>query len=171
MDIVERVYKLLSLLEICGGEIKTKKKLHKMVYLLQCIGEDFDQTYQYHFYGVFSPTLAADIDFAKKSGLILETDGDYLGTVFKLDPDYSSSVSRTALLRPNAAELAKTLVSQEPRMLEALSTIVYLHQNGHRETKLQEKLSDLKPNLKEFYSDAFELAHSLFQIGNPQPVQ
>jgi len=166
MSIFERIEKISALLFAASpeGKIESKKKLHKLVYLLQQAGEDFDEDFIFYHFGVFSPTLASDLEFAKNAGQIRieEPQGDDWGYVIKLS-DKSLGMPRISL-SDNAKDLVQHLADREPQLLETLSTIVYLNQNYYRGSALEQKLRQLKPDLSEHYSEAFKLSRELFQI-------
>ncbi|MCK4791269.1 MAG: hypothetical protein KAV87_46480, partial [Desulfobacteraceae bacterium] len=88
MSIFKRIEKLSALLSAASPErkIESKKKLHKLVYLLQQAGEDFDENFIFYYFGVFSPTLANDLEFAEKAGVIVieEPKGGAWGYTIKL---------------------------------------------------------------------------------------
>jgi len=166
MSIFERIEKLSALLSAASpeGKIESKKKLHKLVYLLQQAGEDFDEDFIFYHFGVFSPTLAGDLEFAKNAGQIRieEPQGNDWGYVIKLS-DKLPGKPRISL-SDSAKKLVQHLADREPQLLETLSTIVYLNRNYYRGSALAQKLRDLKPDLSEHYSEAFKLSRELFQI-------
>ena len=44
---IDRIPKLQALVKLLGNRVKSKKKLHKLIYLLQQVGEDFGYKYVY----------------------------------------------------------------------------------------------------------------------------
>jgi uncharacterized protein YwgA len=166
MSIFERIEKLSALLSAASpeGKIESKKKLHKLVYLLQQAGEDFDENFIFYYFGVFSPTLANDLEFAKKAGVITieEPKGDAWAYTVKLIN--KELKQEHGCLSNNSINLINKLVNREPQLLETLSTIVYLNRNYYRGSDLKQKLRELKPDLSEHYTEAFKLSRELFQI-------
>lgn len=161
MNRIDRIEKLRVLLNTVGGNIHSRKKLHKMVYLLQSHiqGEDFDQDFIFHYFGVFSPTLARDLDSATEEKLILEE---------LVDEEYVISLSTETVgavkLCSRMESLAQQLSRKTPQLLETLSTIVYLSKDYYEGQALKDKLARLKPKLRKYYKDAFKLALSEFGI-------
>ena len=165
MNREERISRILELVKCAGGSINSRKKIHKLIYLLQEKNEEFDQNYTFYNYGVFSPTLANDLDYAVRL--------DYLQENVEKDKEYKSYVYALGRKQMEGIEFDKEiknedtfnmLIDKEPRILEVLSTIVYLHRNHYSRNKLKAKLELLKPNLHEHYEKAFELAKLIFEI-------
>jgi len=166
MSIIERIEKLTALLSAASpeGKIESKKKLHKLVYLLQEVGEDFDESFIFFHFGVFSPTLARDLEFAQEVGQIVveEPQGDNWAYVIKLKE--GTPTNNSEILSNEAKQLVGKLANLEPQLLETLSTIVYLERNYYSGKSLKQKLHELKPDLSQHYEEAFKLARELFQI-------
>jgi len=156
MNTLERLQKLSDLIAAVGGMVEGRKKLHKLVYLCQAAGTEFSQDFIFHFYGVFSPTLAADLDRAKAWDLLTETEskGTYV-------------IASTARADAEGAEdftVARKLAGESAKVLEVLSTIVYLQDAGYSGGKLAGKLGELKGHLSSDFARAQELADLLFEI-------
>ncbi len=160
----ERFDKILSLLNsVPDGKIRSKKKLHKLVYLLQQAREDFDQDFTFHYYGVFSPSLARDIDSAKELGLIgIEQHQSGYGYDISLTP--AVEVGKIAELGSRGQGILGDLADKDAQLLEVLSTIVYLDRNFYHGSELKQKLKALKPDLSVHYEEAYGLATKLFAI-------
>ena len=73
MDRLAKLTRLRRLVEEAGGEIEGRKKLHKLVYLCQRANVDLDQSFVFHMYGVYSPSLALDLKSAIQWDLLEET--------------------------------------------------------------------------------------------------
>ena len=164
MNIFDRIDRLQLLLEEAGGEIWSKKKLHKLVYLLQQAGENFAQDFKYHNFGVFSPTLANDLEFAESTAKIIieKPQGGAWGYTVRLGEE--ALRQDRVPISDKARHLIMCLVEREPQFLETLSTIVYLNRNYYHGKALRQKLGELKPDLSQRYDEAFNLAKELFQI-------
>ena len=72
MDALVRLGRLRQLVQAAGGEIEGRKKLHKVAYLCQRQGLDLGQDFMFHMYGVFSPSLAEDLNEAKEWKVLSE---------------------------------------------------------------------------------------------------
>ena len=72
MDKLRRLGQLQRLVQAAGGQVDGRKKLHKLAYLCQRKGTDLGQEFQFHMYGVYSPSLARDVDAATAWNLLKE---------------------------------------------------------------------------------------------------
>lgn len=164
MNILNRMYKIQWLISKAGGQIETRKKLHKMVYLLQIIGEDFGQDYVYHNYGVFSPTLAYDLDFAKSNHLVDESFDENKGYTIKIGTPFGESSPHKLGVSNKSVALISQLARLRPQEIEVISTIVYLSRNYYSGNELKAKLRQLKPSLSKDYETGYRVARSSFGI-------
>lgn len=164
MNFVERVAKLYKFVNVAGGKIESRKKFHKLVYLLQLAGEDFGQDFVFHNYGVFSPSLANDLDLAKTMEILGEEQVGDAGYTIEIKDVPKREIPSSIRLSNKSCDLLRQLSPLEPRLLETLSTIVYLADNYYSGTSLKAKLKDLKPGLTRFYSEAYRLARQHFGI-------
>ena len=162
MDKLSRLDRLQRLVEAAGGADGTvdgRKKLHKLVYLCQRSGTDLGQAFQFHMYGVYSPSLAQDVDAATAWGLLEE----------KLSAGGSYEIRLLSDLGPPVADMlgldtVRTLANESSATLEVLSTIVYLWDLDLREEDLRILLRDLKGHLESLFNSAFDLAAQHFDI-------
>lgn len=166
MKYEDRLGMLVGLLCYAGNEIHSRKKLHKLVYLLQEAGENFDQDFIYHNFGVFSPSVAHDLEEAEYTGLltqeIIGRDNGY--TISATEQSEEQAGFYVPLLSENTKRLIDALKDEKPQVLEALSTIVYLSQNHYRGKEIKTKLRELKPKIVAHYSRAFELSRKHYKI-------
>ncbi|MBD3383026.1 MAG: hypothetical protein GF404_12630 [candidate division Zixibacteria bacterium] len=162
MNRTERIAKLVKLVEKSPEGIKSRKKFHKLVYLLQETGEDFDQNYIFHNYGVFSPTLASDLDNAVERDVLSVSieEKDFKEYIYTKGTEKICGES----IEIEKMDLIKKLIFEEPRFLEVLSTIVYLDRFHYKGKELISKLKELKPKHKPYYDNALRMAKNLFQI-------
>ncbi|MEW5795906.1 MAG: hypothetical protein AB1772_06050 [Candidatus Zixiibacteriota bacterium] len=165
MDSIDRISMLRQLIAEASGVVYSRKKLHKLVFLLQAAGEDFDQEFIYHNYGVFSPTLAHDLDEARGSQLIAESRSvDRGGYTLSLPTDGGETPSVGIQISPKCADLVRRLAGKSPQHLEVLSTIIYLSQHYYAADAIREKLKILKPDLSDHYSAAYTDARDIFGV-------
>lgn len=165
MLITDRIMKIRNLLIHINGSVDSRKKLHKLIYLLQELGEDFDQDYIYHYYGVFSPSLASDIDWATESeNAIFIEKHNLAGYTYKINKDVTIKADSEIDFRKEIIDHAKELADYDARLLETLSTVVYLGRNHYSGNKLKTRLKELKPDHKEHYKKAFKLAKEKYAL-------
>ncbi len=150
--------KLLILLNIVG-EVKGRKKLQKIIFILQQKGADFQENFIFHYYGPFSYDLQFEIDDLVESGLINETGN--VNFTYRLNESRSSTLDRNDSLYTYESLIQK-LNSQSSPLLELVATIYYLKANGYNDDeKIVKKVKVLKPNLIKHKKDAFSLIAEL----------
>ena len=159
MDKLSRLDRLQRLVEAAGGTVDGRKKLHKLVYLCQRSGTDLGQAFQFHMYGVYSPSLAQDVDAATAWGLLKEKPS--AGGTYKIR--LLSELSPPVADMPGLGTV-QTLAKESSATLEVLSTIVYLWDLDLRGEDLRISLRDLKGHLESFFDSAFDLAAQHFGI-------
>jgi len=131
-------YQLATLVE-WAGELKTRKRLQKVVYLLQAGGCDLGLDYSLHHYGPYSQDLASLTDGMVHSGLLREDpkSNAVAGTSYQ----YALSETATKQLRrmgeqsshqarlgalAGHRELAERLLAEsDVRQLEYAATVAY----------------------------------------------
>lgn len=160
MDKLSRLEQLQRLVEAAGGTVDRRKKLHKLAYLCQRSGIDLGQVFQFHMYGVYSPSLARDVDAATAWGL-LEEKPSAEGTYEIRLP----SASQLAEGDPPVADMPKdtvqALADNSSATLEVLSTIVYLWSLDFRGEDLCKWLHDVKGHLEDLEEKPFKSASAL----------
>ena len=163
MDKLERLGRLRKLVEIAGGEIEGRKKLHKLAYLCQQVGTDLGQSFMFYMYGVYSPSLAQDVEAAVEWNLIVERPSGE-GHVISCGPENLEPADSDLRTTEAGFEVVKNLANQSPAMLEVVSTIVYLRDAGYCGADLEKKLSELKGHLSVLFPQATELAKTYFNV-------
>lgn len=164
MDKLNRLDRLQKLFEAAGGTVDGRKKLHKLAYLCQRSGTDLGQAFQFHMYGVYSPSIAQDVDAATAWGLLeeeLSAGGAY---EIRLLSDSQPAESGPLVANEPGLCAVRTLAGESPGTLEVLSTIVYLWDLNLRGEDLSESLRAMKGHLNSFFDRAFDLAAQHFDI-------
>jgi uncharacterized protein YwgA len=161
-DILERNRQLRAILDAAGGSVLGKKKFQKLVYLAQehgfYLGYDFD----YHFHGVFCSELEGDLRIAESFGVVeQEVQEDEYGnpvlisaTEVVLEPEDDEEVDEDT---KHGLGLVAALKDEPARVLEVLSTIVYLSNKGYTGKDLQSELKRLKGHLSAYFQQANDL--------------
>ena len=164
MDKLSRLSRLQRLVEAAGGTVDGRKKLHKLVYLCQRSGTDLGQAFQFHMYGVYSPSLAQDVDAATTWGLLeeeLSAGGAYK---IRILPDSQPADPSRSIADTSGLNTVNILADESSATLEVLSTIVYLWGLDLRGNDLRNSLVDVKGHLNSFFDRAFDLAAQHFDI-------
>ena len=165
MNKLDRLDRLRRLVEAAGGKVDGRKKLHKLVYLCQRSGTDLGQAFQFHMYGVYSPSLAQDVDAATTWGLLEEDLSAGAPYEIRLPSNsQDAGPGSTAAGDEAGFRRVRTVAGESSGTLEVLSTIVYLWGIGVRGHDLAESLRDLKGHLQSSFDTAFDLANRHFEI-------
>jgi len=139
-------------------EIDGRKKFQKIVYILQQLGAPFEEKFTYHYYGPYSPTLQLEIDDLVTSGKLEESKSNPYAYTYK--PTQKNETS--FLERYN--NIINFLANKPSYLLELVSTIFYLKEHYTSDRMfLRSKLAILKPRLKRYFDDAFDLFEKLQQ--------
>ena len=149
----------LGLLLRAVTEIEGRKKLQKMVHILQEFGVPFEVRYGYHHYGPFSEQLQDGVQSFQQDQLIHETQvaGPFPTSRFKPDSRLLSLLDLVCSETPSWTPFALELNQKSPRELEAISTILYLQKQpgvAQSPEKVEESFLKLKPGLKDFLPKA-----------------
>ncbi len=158
------------LIDVCGS-IDGRKKLQKMVYLLQQMGyrDEFPQEFGYLHYGPYSRELKREIDWLCASDTALIEEESHPGP----SPEaVSYSYKPKAILeslftelgisgQPGWAGHARDLATKDAPFLEAIATVVYLRKKGRNEESVRKEFAVLKPSLVGRLDAAEKAAKSL----------
>lgn len=148
------------------GRVEGRKRLQKIVHLIKARGyPEFDQDFVLHYYGPFSRQLASQIDFLCQTGFVQET-RTHPNDAFVYEPAAAEDASSPKTHDPSAgdqsepewAPVAKALDQKETAFLEALSTIVYLHNTPKNGTPLENEFCRIKPNLSQRFAEVSRYA-------------
>jgi len=144
------------------GTIRGRKKLQKMVYILELKGADIPYKYSYHHYGPYSQQLQEEINFLVRENFLTESkeNGIYVYSITSLGKEFKSTIKDT--LDANIMQnLLNDLNSKSPQFLELVSTYAFLREGGYDEKKGKEKTLELKPHLRTEMEKAIEFYNSL----------
>ncbi len=171
MNSTMRIAQLLRVV----GKVDGRKKLHKEVHILQELGCPFQERFEYSYYGMYSPELRQEVDSLIKDKLLRE----------QAMPNYANEVTYSVESTPQLANfldqlsnlekeplwssLAKRLNTLSPRMLEGISTILFLCRRGLQGEELKNRFEALKPHLASIYAKCENEAKNL-KASQSQPV-
>ncbi len=164
MELLDRIKGLSAIIGAAGGEVIGKKKLQKLTYLAQEKGLYLGYDYIYHFHGVYSPALEADTHIAKTWGVLAQDDTTEPGNPVRTrvlpgleQPELSSEESL-------ALDHVKALCTERARVLEVLSTIVFLTKMDYAGATRDDLLLKQKGHLEEYFVES----HKLFEKHFPE---
>ncbi|MBO8172976.1 MAG: hypothetical protein H0Z33_13940 [Bacillaceae bacterium] len=152
----EGAYSLLSLFD----EIKKvhgRKKVQKMVHLLESAGLDLPFKYEYHFYGPYSAELQEEINTLVQQGFLTESKNDeaYVYSITKKGKAFKETLEADGgySLKINT-DLLNSMVKESSQFLEMVSTYAFLIDLGYDTHKAKSKAIELKPHLEKLIDEA-----------------
>lgn len=160
MNKQDRVKLIKDFFRLVNGEVRGRKKIHKLFFLYQAKGMNLGQDFIFHHYGVYSPSLGADLQQAQEWGLIEE---DLVGNTYIIRLKESKEEDTGSSLK-EYENFIQLLAGKPAQLLEVLSTLVYLQQEGFKDGVLFNKLNELKGHLEFYFEEAFKLAEEVYGI-------
>jgi uncharacterized protein len=133
-------------------QVTGRKKLQKMVYILQSFGIPFEEKFQFHFYGPYSEELTLRIEELCNLGFIneeKEIKSNYFQYHYSLTNDGTQFLNQFSVNMPSCSECIDILQGKSSRFLELVSTMLYFKELPKDEVKA--KVHAVKPKQK--YSD------------------
>ncbi|BFH60496.1 YwgA family protein [Paenibacillus azoreducens] len=134
-----------------------RKKVQKMVHLLETSGTELPFKYEYHYYGPYSAEVQEEIGFLVQQGFLDEikhdeayeyviTDrGRNFKTTLEDDGGYSIDLNE---------RLLNSMTKESSQFLEMVSTYAFLIDSGYEAGSAREKALELKPHLERFVDKA-----------------
>ncbi|RKQ31538.1 YwgA family protein [Oceanobacillus halophilus] len=129
-----------------------RKKLQKMIYILQKCNIPFEEKYQFHFYGPYSEELTLRVEELCNLGFLNEVKEDrsnYYQYNYTITSDGKDFLQQFALDMPEYGDKVEKLKTKSSRFLELVATMLYFDDLPIEETI--EKVHTVKP--KQNYSD------------------
>ena len=135
-------YQLAKIID-WAGTLRSRKRMQKLIFLLQAAGCPLDADYDFHKYGPYSQDVARLTDELTREGLLEEEVqrhrfGEHycysLSQKTKQQmTDYEESTrgSEQARWMDQFAALARSMCETDPKELEVSSIIVFFRQRGH----------------------------------------
>lgn len=146
-----------------ADEVTGRKKLQKMIYILQRANVPFEEKYQFHFYGPYSEELTLRVEELSNLGFIDEVKEDksnYFQYRYAITPAGQEFLEQFAIQMPDISERMEILNSQSSRFLELVATMMYFSDLAKPE--VETKIHAVKP--KQNYSET-EIAEAWEFIG------
>lgn len=126
-----------------------RKKLQKMIYILQVCGFPFEEKYHFHFYGPYSEELSLRMEELCNLGFIEENKedkGNYTQYTYDVTSEGVDFSHQFELAMPDFSEHAQLLQAESSRFLELVATMVYFHDLS--KDMVEKKVRDVKPKQK-----------------------
>ena len=123
-----------------------RKKLQKIVFLLQSVGAPLTARFEYHFYGPFSEQLADEVRWLVQTGQLIEeprqTPGGHREYVYRAG---EAAPSAEAFPAPYVT-VGRHLNRLDARCLELMATMQYLRARGMTADEAGVRACELKSN-------------------------
>lgn len=132
---------ILDIFTLLGGKIESRKKLHKIIYILISNGLPVSLKYTFGLYGPYSSELDSTLYMLIENGIIkTENRADGIIT-YKL----TKPKSLVTKLDESYVKLVRALANFTPWQLEIISTILYFNSNADTE-ECMEIVCSVKPD-------------------------
>lgn len=150
----EKTYAILSLLDI-QHEVRGRKKIQKIFYLLKHLGYSVPFKFSYHFYGPYSSDLQGELSYrADKDAEWQPWEEASDDTAYTYRTAENSESIKNALeadwgYHPlsYSKELIQMLNEKDANLLELTSTYAYFLDSEHSPEKAKERTKEMKPKL------------------------
>ncbi len=148
-------YQLAKIVE-WAGTLRARKRMQKLIYLLQAAGCPLDVDYDLHHYGPYSEDVARTTDEMVREKLLGETTETYsYGEQYSYSlsdeatrqiSEYESSARGSGPAREMASfeSLARKLYQIDLKELEVAATIVFFRKQGHDWAAAVKKTQEFK---------------------------
>lgn len=146
-------------------QVTGRKKLQKMIYILQSLGVPFEEKYQFHFYGPYSEELSLRVEELCNLGFLdeeKENKSSYFQYHYKVTGDGEEFLHQFALDMPDYGKQIEMMQNKSARFLELVSTMLYFHELSKEE--VEQKIHVVKPKQKyteDEIKEAWEFIDSL----------
>lgn len=109
-------------------EITGRKKMQKMIYILQKSDVPFEEKFHFHFYGPYSEELTLRVEELYNLGLLDETKedkGNYSQYHYTITSEGETFLNQFAVEMPAIADRVALLQHRSSRFLELVATMLY----------------------------------------------
>ncbi|WP_217586372.1 YwgA family protein [Lentibacillus saliphilus] len=144
-----------------------RKKLQKMIYILQACGVPFEEKFAFHKFGPYSEELSLRMEELCNLGFITEDKmekSNYVQYQYTMTSDGVAFLEQFPLDMPDLHPYVELLQGKSSRFLELVATMLYFQDLSRHE--VQQKVHIVKPkqkyNDKEF-AEAWSLIDKLVQ--------
>lgn len=119
--------KLMKFFQV-ANEVTGRKKLQKMIYILQKCNFPFQEKYQFHFYGPYSEELTLRVEELCNLGFLNEEREDksnYYQYRYEMTEDGAKFLDQFSFDIPDFSKEVSLLQEKSSRFLELVATILY----------------------------------------------
>lgn len=128
-----------------AGKVTGRKKLQKMIYILQVSGMPFEEKYHFHFYGPYSEELSLRIEELSNLGFIdevKEDKGNYSQYAYQMTDTGNDFLHQFQLNMPDFKQEVNLLQEKSSRFLELVATMLFFRDRTKHE--VESKISHVK---------------------------
>lgn len=133
-------------------EVTGRKKLQKMIYILQKSHVPFEEKYQFHFYGPYSEELSLRVEELTNLGFVSEEreeKSNYYQYHYQITDDGQEFLHQFSLDMPDITDKVEQLQQKSSRFLELVSTMLYFDDLPRHQ--VPDKIHNVKP--KQHYTN------------------
>lgn len=150
------------------GPVDGRKKLQKIVHILQEGGVDFSVSYEYSNFGPYSIELKGGMDELVTASLVSESPlSSGKGYRYAITAGFLKILEKLEVGSPRWAVIAKEMNAMEAKDLEGISTILFLRAKGWSGEELEERFHALKQHLAENFDVYHESGKKLVDRISP----
>lgn len=123
-----------------------RKKLQKLIYILQKCHVPFKEKFQFHFYGPYSEELTLRVEELCNLNLVTEKKedkGNYLRYNYDITEDGQAFLEQFSLHMPDFSAHVELLQEKSSRFLELVSTMFFFDEMSKEDVEL--KVNRVKP--------------------------
>jgi hypothetical protein len=153
--------KLMAVLQH-AGEVVGRKKLQKIVFIVQKLNYPFHEKYHYHFYGPYSEELTLKVEELCNLGFfneVKEEKGNYNQYKYTLTKDGEQFMCHYDVDMPGLESCVASLNGQSARFLELVATV--LHFADLERAEVEEKVFKLKARQR-YTKEEIDQAYTYF---------
>ena len=164
MGLLDNHAKLLQFFSV-ANKVTGRKKLQKIIYILQQCEVPFEEKYEFHFYGPYSEELTLRVEELCNLGFVeeqKEEKSSYHQYHYTITTKGESFLTQFQMDMPDIKEMTMLLQERSSRFLELVSTMLFFYQSSKEE--IIEKVHTVKPKQKytdEELTEAFRFIEKL----------
>ncbi|MFT8363654.1 MAG: hypothetical protein ABF586_07835 [Sporolactobacillus sp.] len=157
---LEEHAKVAELIRQAGG-INGRRKLQKIIYILQKLGVPFYETFHFQMHGPYSEELSLQLEELCDFGFLTEAWSSESGQVtYSVTPSGEEFLAGRRTLLPDVSALAGQLAAEKNAFLELTAALFYF--DTLPKTRVLEKVQSLYENMEQVQIDsAFNYMASL----------
>lgn len=164
MKLMHPIVPLLQLLHLLR-RVEGRKKLQKIVHVLQERGVPFPERFEYSYYGMYSAQLRHEVERLEDEKLVNERQARAgMNVCYSLEATAELGTLINELSGPADlpwADTARHLNTLSAQQLEGMSTILFLRECGLEGEALRKRLLKLKPHLGQIYESCLREVQAL----------